>query len=134
MARVRGARVCDRQAVGQKKLYGADNFNGESARAEQTLEDAGLRPNEEMVIVQSETLTIKDPEFRTAVDQASDRLTRAKYVVNVKSPLSGGGSVSPDGHTALIDFQITGNELEAADRIDPSAEAIDSVQAIHEET
>ena len=120
-------------AVGQNKLYGADNFNGESARAEQTLEDAGLRPNEEMVLLQSKTLTVKDPEFRTAIDQASDRLRRAKYVANVKSPLSGGGSVSADGHTALIDFQITGNELEAADRIDPSTEAIDSVQAIHEE-
>jgi uncharacterized membrane protein YdfJ with MMPL/SSD domain len=120
-------------AVGQEKLYGADNFNGESARAEQALEDAGLRPNEEMVIVQSRTLTIKDPEFRTAVDQASDRLARAKHVVNVQSPLTGGGSVSPDGHTALIDFQITGNELEAADRIDPSVEAIDSVQAIHDD-
>jgi uncharacterized membrane protein YdfJ with MMPL/SSD domain len=120
-------------AVGQDKLYGADNYNGESARAEQALEDAGLRPNEEMVIVQSRTLTIKDPEFRTAIDQASDRLARAKYVVNVQSPLTGGGSVSPDGHTALIDFQITGNELEAADRIDPSVEAIDSVQAIHDD-
>ena len=120
-------------AVGQNKLYGADNFNGESARAEQTLEDAGLRPNEEMVLLQSKTLTIKDPEFRTAIDQASDRLARAKYVVNVKSPLSGGGSVSADGHTALIDFEITGDDLEAADRIDPSVEAIDSVQAIHDD-
>jgi uncharacterized membrane protein YdfJ with MMPL/SSD domain len=120
------------QVVGQNQLHGADEFSGEAGRAEQTLQDAGLRPNEEMVIVQSRNLTIKDREFRTAIEQASARLARAKYVQNVGSPLDGKGSVSKDGHTALIDFEITGNDLEAADRLDPSSEAITSVQAIHD--
>jgi uncharacterized membrane protein YdfJ with MMPL/SSD domain len=117
------------QVVAQNEIHGANMFNGESKRAEQTLEDAGLRPNEEMVIVQSGSRTIKDPAFRTAVEQTSERLARAKYVVNVESPLDGKGSVSRDGHTALIDFDITGNDLEARDRLDPAADAVASVQA-----
>ena len=76
MARLRGPRIGEGKAVGQNEIHGADKFNGESERAEQTLEDAGLRPNEEMVIIQSGTLTIKDPEFRTAIEQASERLAR----------------------------------------------------------
>jgi uncharacterized membrane protein YdfJ with MMPL/SSD domain len=118
-------------AVGQKEIHGADEFNAESGRAEQTLHDAGLRPNEEMVIVQSKTLTIRDAEFRTAIEQTSKRLARAKDVVNVRSPLEGAGSVSRDGHTALIDFEVTGNDLEAKDRLDPSLAVVDSVQAVH---
>jgi uncharacterized membrane protein YdfJ with MMPL/SSD domain len=118
--------------VGSNEIHGPDQFTGQAGRAEQTLEDSGLRPNEEKVIVQSKTLTIKDAEFRTAIEQASKRLARAKYVANVKSPLDGGGSVSRDGHTALIDFQITGNDLEARDRLTPSKDAVHSVQAIHD--
>jgi RND superfamily putative drug exporter len=119
--------------VGSKQLHGADNYSGEAHRAEQTLHAAGLRPNEEKVLIQSKALTIKDAEFRTAIEQASKRLARAKYVANVKSPLDGGGSVSPDGHTALVDFQITGDDLEAADRLTPSKDAVHSVQAIHDD-
>ena len=54
------------QLVTQKTIFGADQFNGESGRAEHALEDAGLRPNKELVLVQSQKLTIADPEFRTA--------------------------------------------------------------------
>jgi RND superfamily putative drug exporter len=118
--------------VKKSEIHGADAYTAEAGRAEQTLQDAGLRPNDEMVIVQSKSLTIKDPEFRTTIDQASKRLDRTKYVVNVESPLAGKGSVSSDGHTALIDFEITGNDLEARDRIDPAKDAIASVQAIHD--
>ena len=54
------------QAVGQNKIQGADQFSGEAGRAEHTLEDAGLRPNDEHVLIQSRTLTVEDPEFRSA--------------------------------------------------------------------
>src|SRR4051794_32781207 len=65
------------QAAGQKTIFGADNFTGEAGRAEHALEDAGLRPNDEVALVQSKQLTIADPEFRGAIEQTTDRLTRA---------------------------------------------------------
>src|SRR4051812_9175400 len=45
-------------AVGQSNIHGADQFSGESGRAEQTLQNAGLRPNSEHVFIQSKTLTV----------------------------------------------------------------------------
>src|SRR2546427_1765722 len=57
------------QMVGQNQIFGADQFNGESGRAEHALEAAGLRPNDEVVLVQSKKQTIGDPEFRTTIEQ-----------------------------------------------------------------
>jgi uncharacterized membrane protein YdfJ with MMPL/SSD domain len=117
--------------VGQKQIFGADQFNGESGRAEHALEDAGLRPNDEVVLVQSGKLTIADPEFRSAIEQTTKRLSRTKDVKNVNSPLTVDTAVSADRHSALVEFEITGNALQAADRIDPSRDAVSSVQAVH---
>jgi uncharacterized membrane protein YdfJ with MMPL/SSD domain len=118
-------------AVGQNKIQGADMFSGESGRAEQTLYSHGLRPNDEHVLIQSKSQTIKDPEFQSAVKQTADDLEGAQYVVNVKSPLTGGGLVSQDGHSALVDFEITGDSLQAADRLDSSKAVVEEVQADH---
>jgi uncharacterized membrane protein YdfJ with MMPL/SSD domain len=119
------------QAIGQNQIHGADQFSGEAGRAEKTLYGAGLRPNTENVLIQSKTLTIKDPEFRSAIEQSTARLSKTKDVVNVKSPLSGDAPVSADQHSALVEFEITGDDLEAQDRIDPSQDAVESVQAQH---
>src|SRR3954453_15846845 len=86
--------VATGQAAGQKTIFGADNFTGEAGRAEHALEDAGLRPNDEVALVQSKRLTIAAPEFRGAIEQTAARLRRAQYVVNVKSPLGEGAPVS----------------------------------------
>src|SRR3954451_3524987 len=75
-------------AVGTTQISDADQFSGESHRAEVALHHAGLRPVEEVVFVQSDKLTIKDPEFRTALTEVSGRLSRLKHVSRVQSPLS----------------------------------------------
>jgi uncharacterized membrane protein YdfJ with MMPL/SSD domain len=118
-------------AVGQDKIQGADQFSGEAGRAEQALYDAGLRPNDEHVLVQSQQLTIKDPEFRAAIKQLAARLSKADHVVNVVSPFTGNAAVSADGHSAVVDFEVTGDSLQAADRIDPSKNAVAAVQGQH---
>src|SRR3954471_7036911 len=59
--------------VGQSTIHGADQFSGESGRAEHTLQDAGLRPNSEHVFIQSKSLTVKDPRFQAAIVDATAR-------------------------------------------------------------
>src|SRR4051794_20583394 len=76
-------------AVKQQTIHGADQFSGEAGRAEHVLHHSGLRPNDENVLVQSDTLTIRDLRFRSAVTQASSELSRAQYVENVVSPIGG---------------------------------------------
>src|SRR5262249_17423108 len=92
------------QIIGQNQIHGADQYSGEAGRAEHTLEAAGLRPNTEDVFIQSASLTTRDPAFRSAIANAAARLRRAEHVVNVQSPLTGGGAVSADGHSALVEF------------------------------
>ncbi len=117
--------------IGQNKIHGADQFSGEAGRAEQTLERAGLRPNTEHVFIQSNRFTIRDPQFRSAVVQATTRLAHAKHVVNVISPLTGDAAVSADGHSALVDFEITGDSLQGEKRLGPSEDAVAAVKAAH---
>jgi uncharacterized membrane protein YdfJ with MMPL/SSD domain len=117
--------------IGSKLISDIDEFSGESREAEQARDRAGLRPVEEVVFVQSDELTIRDPEFRAAVEDVTSRLSRVQYVENVKSPLSGDGEVSADGHAALVNFQIAGDSTEAKDRVDPTLAAVAAVQADH---
>jgi uncharacterized membrane protein YdfJ with MMPL/SSD domain len=117
--------------VGKNMIQGADQFSGESGRAEKTLYDADMRPNTEHVLIQSKTLTVDDPEFREAAEEATSGLSRAEDVTNVQSPLSGDAPVSVDKHSALVSFEITGDSLEAAKRLDPSKEVVSELQDAH---
>ncbi|HEU4461539.1 MAG TPA: MMPL family transporter [Solirubrobacterales bacterium] len=115
-------------AIGTKQLTGAEAGAGESGRAEQALEDAGLTPTDEMVMVQSDELVAGDPAFDEAVDEATAKLAALPSVTNLSSPADGGGQVSADGHTALVEFQIPGSEDEAEERVDASLAATAAVQ------
>ena len=117
--------------VGQKDIADVDQFSGESGRAEKALDRAGLRPVEEVVFVQSDKLTVEDPEFRAAVEDVTGSVSGLQYVKNVQSPLTGDSEVSADGHAALVGFEITGDSTEARDRVDPSLAATADVQARH---
>ena len=116
-------------AVGQKQLSDAEAVSGESGRAEIALERAELNPNDEMVLVQSDRLTATDPPFEAAVDEATERLAGIATVKSVSSPAEGGGQVSADGHSALIEFQVSGDKDQAEERVDASLAATAATQA-----
>jgi len=118
-------------AVGPNLISDVDNFNGESHDAEAALDRAGLRPQSEVVFIQSDNLTIKDPRFRAAIEDVTRSLPKIPYVENVKSPLRGESAVSKDGHAALVDFDVAGDSTEASDRIDPVLDAVAAAQKRH---
>ena len=121
-------------SIGLNEISSVDRFVGEAHSAEEALDRAGLRPNSEVVFVQSDALTVDDPEFRAAIGDVAQRLSKLRYVENVTSPLAGGdGEVTSDGHAALVNFEIAGDSTEAADRADPSLDAVAAVQAQHPE-
>ena len=119
------------QMVTQNTISDVDGFNGESRRAEQALDRSGLRPTSEAVFVQSKTLTVDDQEFRATMQDATDRLSKLQYVQNIESPLSGGGQVTADRRSVLVEFEIAGDSEEARDRVDPSLAATAAVQTAH---
>ena len=118
--------------VGSTQISDVDQFSGEAGRAEAALDRAGLRPHSEVVFIQSDRLTIEDAKFQAAVQDVTNRLPKVPYVENVKSPLDGGGTVSEDGHAALVDFEIAGKDsLEAKERVDRVLAAVASIQKQH---
>src|SRR5829696_5616770 len=118
-------------AIGPKLISDIDNFNGESHDAEAALDRAGLRPQSEVVFIQSDELTIKDARFKAAVADVVRSLPKVPYVEDVKSPLQGESAVSQDGHAALVDFNVAGDSVEAKDRIDPVLAAVAAAQKRH---
>jgi RND superfamily putative drug exporter len=118
-------------AVGTTQISDVDQFSGESHNAEVALDRAGLRPVKEVAFIQSDKLTVKDPEFRAAVADVTRRLSRVQYVENVRSPLRRGDDVSADGHAALVNFQIAGDSNEARDRVGASLAAVAAAQVAH---
>jgi RND superfamily putative drug exporter len=115
-------------AVGTKTLTTAEAGAGDSGRAALAMEKANLTPNDEMVLVESDRYEAGDPAFDHAVDEATRKLTALPSATHVSSPADGGGQVSADGHTALVEFQIPGDAEQAEERVDASLAATAAVQ------
>ena len=117
--------------VGTTQISDLDQLSGEAHEAEVALDRAGMRPVEEVVFIQSNDLTVQDPEFQATVEDVTGRLSEVPYVENVRSPLTGDSEVSADGHAALVGFEIRGDSLEARERVAPALAAVAAVQAAH---
>jgi len=121
-------------AVGTKKLTDVEQSTGETARAERMLTAAGFKPQaSESVLVQSRSLTARDPAFKRAVHGVLAALSARPEVTGVRSPLAPGarGQISEGGHAALVQFDLRGKASTAADRVQPVLDAVASVQRSH---
>jgi uncharacterized membrane protein YdfJ with MMPL/SSD domain len=106
-------------ALGQQKPSQAKSFDGESRRAETILEKAGFpETSGEMVLIQSKTKSAKNPEFKAAIKDVSKTVAKQKNVADVTPAL-----VSKDGHSALVQFNITGDPEKAIDKVEPILDA-----------
>ncbi len=124
VALIMGAKV-----VEQKDISAVDSFSRESQQAERALTDAGLRPSEEVAFISSEDSVATDSGFEAMVERTAAELRATEHVTRVKTPAQGGGAVSEDGHSVLVDFQIAGDDLEAKDNVVPSEATIASLQS-----
>ncbi|HEY7793097.1 MAG TPA: MMPL family transporter [Gaiellaceae bacterium] len=115
---------------GTTQIEPATSGVGESGRVDKLLHEEFVQPAGESVLVQSDTLTIKDPTFVAAVEDVVARISALDAVQNVRSPLDAenAGQIAGDGSAALIDFEIRGDPDEATTRIDPVVAAVDEAQ------
>jgi len=120
-------------AVGTKHIPQDNDGVGESGRAQQILHDQFPQPANEQVLVQSASLTVRDPAFRAAIQDVTGRLSALRTVQNVRSPLLAvnRGEVSRDAHSVLIGFQITGQASSADKRVAASLAATAAAQRAH---
>jgi uncharacterized membrane protein YdfJ with MMPL/SSD domain len=113
-------------AIGVTTLESEDSGVGESGRADKTLHESFPQTTDESVLVQSTELEAGDPAFRAGVEDTVAKLEAARHVDKVAGPYGGGasgGRISADGHSALIEFEISGDPETATDRVDPALAA-----------
>ncbi len=120
-------------ATGTKTLEHTQTGVGESGRADQTIADAAPEHASEMVLIQSTASTASDPAFRAVAVDVQRKLTAVPHTQNFESPLSpaNANQVSADGHSALLRFQIAGNDSEVMDRVKPAVQAVADVEQAH---
>jgi RND superfamily putative drug exporter len=112
--------------VGTKKPTGNDNV-GESGRAEKLFDDAFPKRADESVLVETgKGGSVRDAQARKAVADVIAGVRSQPGVQNVKSPFSAGnaGHISNDGRSALVTFEIRGDEELAGKRIDAVEAAV----------
>jgi len=119
--------------IGTSKLSDADQFNGQSGKAEATLAKSFPKPAQESTLIHSDTMTASDPAFRAVVNDVRTRLAALPQVRHLQVPTGPGhaGLVSKDGHSALVQFEIAGKADTASDRIKPVEAAVAAAQRAH---
>ena len=123
-------------AVGQKTIDQQNANVGQAHRADQILKQAGFTQSgrlTEIVVVQSKTQTVKDPSFQAAVGDVVHTVAPFSTVHNLRWPhaRSSQDQLSRDGHTALVEWDMTGTLKAAEKRIDPLTSAVASVAKRH---
>src|SRR3954451_2694969 len=113
-------------AAGMKNIGDSDGGNGESGRAEKTAAHAFPQDASESVLVQSRTLKASSPRFRAALGDVKKRLAASGVARDLRPP-----HVSPDGHSALLEFRIPGNDDKSQAHVDRALGATAAAQRAH---
>ncbi len=108
--------------IGTKQIKSTDTNVGQSHRADKILQKAGFQsdPQTEIVLIQSSTLTTKDPAFRAAINDVVRTVAPYKTIKNLHSPLAPthADQISADGHSAMVVWEMKGDEKVATKHID----------------
>ena len=121
------------KAVGTTELKQNDAIPGESGRASRVI-DAQYAPKaNETVLIQSTTLTADDRTFRAAVSDVVRAVNGFTVVGSVDSPYQPDNStqISPDRHSALVNFTFKSTAEDAMQISKPLEDAVLAVQEKH---
>ncbi|MDN3269605.1 MMPL family transporter [Streptomyces sp. MA15] len=121
-------------AAGRVDVEESEQLKGETSTAARIVEEAGIEePASETVLVQAKDggLTSTDAAFRSAVAAVVTAVEGTGEVTDVTSPYES-GTVSKDGRSALVQFDVRGDPRTAGERIQPVLDAVADVQKEHE--
>jgi RND superfamily putative drug exporter len=122
-------------AIGTQRLDPDELGTGESGRAQQLVDNGAFRDSaDESVFVSSTRHTASDPEFRAVVQQVVAAVSGEEGVSHVSSPLDADGAnlVSRDGHSALVQFEVSDVDETAVENVGPVLDAVARVQAAND--
>ena len=118
-------------AIGTKTQTNAQSGVGESGRAARTVDNAFPKHQVEEILVQSNSATASDRSFRAVVGDVQRRLAAVPYTNAFESPYkpANAGQISADGHSALLRFEIAGDQDQASNRVGATLKATAAAQA-----
>lgn len=120
-------------AAGRVDVNESDQLKGETHTAARIIDDAGIKEAaSETVLIQSRDGAVKatDPEFRSAVTAIVKAVDGTGKVTDVTSPYDT-RTISKDGRSALVQFDMRGDSDTAGDRVEPVLKAVAGVQKDH---
>ncbi|MET8287465.1 MMPL family transporter [Streptomyces sp. NPDC005132] len=120
-------------AAGRVDVNESDQLKGETHTAAKIIEDSGIKePSSESVLIQAKdgNVTSADAEFRGAVAAVVDAVGATGKVTDVTSPYDT-KTISKDGRSALVQFDMRGDSETAGDRVAPVLNAVKGVQKEH---
>lgn len=120
-------------AAGRVDVKDSDQLKGETHTAAEIIEDAGIEePASETVLIQAKDGSLKatDAEFRSAVTAVVKAVEGTGKVTDVTSPYDT-RTISKDGRSALVQFDIRGDSDTAGERVEPVLNAVEDVQKDH---
>ncbi|MYS70946.1 MMPL family transporter, partial [Streptomyces sp. SID5926] len=120
-------------AAGRVDVKDSDQMGGETHTAARIVEEAGIdEPASESVLVQAKSGDLKatDAEFRAAVDAVVTAVEGTGKVTGVTSPYDA-KTISKDGRSALVQFDMRGEADTAGERVEPVLKAVEGVQEEH---
>ncbi len=123
------------QQVGTKNIKQEDTNTGQSHRADQILKQGFPQADRqtELVLIQSSSRTVGDPEFRATVHDVIGAVNGNPAIKNLKSPLlpANRDQISKDGRTVLVTWDMKGKYDQAKTKIDAIQAAVAKVGARH---
>ncbi|GGT58093.1 membrane protein [Streptomyces coeruleorubidus] len=120
-------------AAGRVDVKDSDQLKGETHTAAKIIEDAGIdEPASETVLIQARDSGPKatDAEFRDAVTAVVRAVEGTGRVTDVTSPYDT-KTISKDGRSALVQFDMRGEADTAGERVEPVLKAVEGVQKDH---
>ncbi|GAB2858903.1 MMPL family transporter [Streptomyces deserti] len=121
-------------AAGRVDVKDSDQLKGETHTAARIVEDAGIdEPAGETVLIQAKDAGLKatDAEFRAAVTAVVQAVEKTGEVTDVTTPYET-DTISKDGRSALVQFDMRGEADTAGERVEPVLKAVEEVQKDHE--
>jgi uncharacterized membrane protein YdfJ with MMPL/SSD domain len=120
-------------AIGLNQIGDSKTGSGETARAQQLLDNAHFRsPANEIVLIQSRSPSqhFGQDAYASAIASLVQTLARIPAVANIRSPLeqNQAGLVSKDRRSALIQFDIKGDPDKAQNKVQPALDAVAAAQ------
>jgi putative drug exporter of the RND superfamily len=123
-------------AVGTSTPANDDSNVGDSGRGDKLVNDHYPKYVDESVLIQGRHgQSVRDADLRAAVSQTVKAVSGFSTVRKVDSPFAKGnaGQISPDGKSALVNFQVNGDDDAAKAAIDPIEVAVAKVGTDHPE-